>query len=236
MILYVNGDSHTAAAEAVNSFAFAEDDFKFIHLERQPHPNNLEVSWGQQLADLLGASFTCDAESASSNQRILRTTQDWISKQPRSTLDSTLMVIQWSTWERQEWQGQDGTWYQVNASGVDDVPADMQTRYKQFVVGVDWNECTQHWHNTIWGFHQELANQNIKHVFFNGNNDFSNIKHRFDWGVNYLAPYNSNQTYNNLLKSNKYATIGPESWHFGEDAHCFWAKHMLQYIVDNKLI
>jgi hypothetical protein len=26
MILYVNGDSHTAAAEAVNPHAFAEDD------------------------------------------------------------------------------------------------------------------------------------------------------------------------------------------------------------------
>ena len=45
MILYVNGDSHTAGAEAVNSHAFAEDDPALYHLGRLPHPENLEVSW-----------------------------------------------------------------------------------------------------------------------------------------------------------------------------------------------
>ena len=30
MILYVNGDSHTAAAEAVNPYAFAEDDGQYF--------------------------------------------------------------------------------------------------------------------------------------------------------------------------------------------------------------
>jgi len=32
MILYVNGDSHTAAAEAVNPHAFAEDDRNLQYL------------------------------------------------------------------------------------------------------------------------------------------------------------------------------------------------------------
>ena len=236
MILYVNGDSHTAAAEAVNSYAFAEDDFKFIHLGRRPHPANLEVSWGQQLADLLGARFTCDAESAGSNKRIIRTTRDWISKQSQSSLIDALVILQWSTWEREEWQDTDGTWYQVNASGIDIVPKHMQDRYRQFVINVNWNKCTAMAHSEIWAFHQELAQQNIKHIFFNGNNDFSKINNKFDWGDSYIGPYDSTQTYNSLLKSNDHLTICPDSWHFGENAHCFWAKHMLQYIVDNKLI
>jgi hypothetical protein len=44
MILYVNGDSHTAAAEAVNPHAFAEDDSALFYLGRAPHPENLAVS------------------------------------------------------------------------------------------------------------------------------------------------------------------------------------------------
>ena len=44
MILYVNGDSHTAGAEAVNPYAFAEDDPNLTHLGRLPHPDNLAVS------------------------------------------------------------------------------------------------------------------------------------------------------------------------------------------------
>ena len=47
MLLYVNGDSHTAAAEAVNPHAFAMDDPTLEHLRRLPHPENLAVSWGE---------------------------------------------------------------------------------------------------------------------------------------------------------------------------------------------
>ena len=43
MMLYVNGDSHTAGAEAVNSHAFAEDDPDLFYLGRAPHPENLAV-------------------------------------------------------------------------------------------------------------------------------------------------------------------------------------------------
>ena len=46
MILYVNGDSHTAAAEAVNAHAFAEDDPNLGYLHRLPHPDNLAVVGG----------------------------------------------------------------------------------------------------------------------------------------------------------------------------------------------
>jgi len=57
MILYVNGDSHTAAAEAVNAHAFAEDDSALRYLGRLPHPDNLAVSWGRIVADSAKAIF-----------------------------------------------------------------------------------------------------------------------------------------------------------------------------------
>ena len=91
MILYVNGDSHTAGAEAVNPHAFAEDDPNLIHLGRLPHPDNLAVSWGKKLSTLLKMAFYCDAESAASNDRIIRTTKEYINNHPQDVTD--LFVI-----------------------------------------------------------------------------------------------------------------------------------------------
>ena len=122
MILYVNGDSHTAAGEAVNDYCFAEDDPHLWAYGRAPHPDNLKVSWGQRLADMIGATLHCDAESASSNTRILRTTRKYL-----ETNHPDLIVIGWSTWEREEWSHK-GNYYQVTASGTDSVPEDLQQR------------------------------------------------------------------------------------------------------------
>lgn len=234
MILYVNGDSHTAAAEAVNPHCFAEDDGELYHLGRRPHPANLAVSWGQQLAKLINAEFYCDAESAASNARIMRTTRDWIRKN-YTRLDRTLMVIQWSTWEREEWP-YEGQYWQVNASGIDHVPRALQDRYKQFVASINWERCTEQAHRDIWQFHQELAAKNIRHVFFNGNNHFASVSWQPNWSKSYMDPYNSQMTYSNLLKTSGFSTINPQSWHFGPNAHSFWADHVLQYIKQNNLV
>ncbi len=234
MILYVNGDSHTAGAEAVNPHVFAEDDGQLYHLGRRPHPENFAVSWGWELSRRMNSECYCDAESASSNDRIIRTTRKWIAENSQR-LDRTVFAIQWSTWEREEWLHDDVYW-QVNASGIDDVPLELQARYKQFVVDVDWDRCVQDSHTKIWDFHQELKAQNIRHVFFNGNSHFGAIQHQKDWGVNYLAPYDAQMTYDQLLKNNGFATVSPESWHFGPAAHSFWANYMLQYMLSNQIV
>jgi hypothetical protein len=233
MILYVNGDSHTAAAEAVNNHAFAEDDPALFYMGRAPHPENLAVSWGKLLSLALRAGFHCGAESASSNERIIRTTREWLSVQPAK--QDLLVIIQWSTWEREEWL-HEGTYYQVNASGIDDVPEPLQQRYKEFVAGVDWQTKTQQAHDEIWAFHQELSNQNIRHIFFNGNNDFGPLTNRDDWGTSYIEPYNPNYTFNNLIQAQGIQTVSPKSWHFGREGHSYFCRFMLQYIIKNKLI
>ena len=234
MILYVNGDSHTAAAEAVNPHAFAEDDLRLAYLKRLPHPDNLAVSWGKTLADNIKASFHCDAESAASNQRILRTTQSWIEKNQKDW-SRTLMIIQWSTWEREEWP-HEGDYLQVNASGVDHVPESLQQRYREFIANVDWREKTQHWHQQIWQLHQELLDKQISHVFLNGDSDFSKIKDQQDWGPNYIGPYDPKHTYSAVIKSAGIETVAPNSYHFGRQGHSFFARFMLKYCIDNKLL
>lgn len=234
MILYVNGDSHTAAAEAVNPHAFAEDDANLFFLGRAPHPENLAVSWGKQLSLSLHAGFHCAAESASSNQRILRTSREWVSH-TRLVDSNQLMIIQWSTWEREEWL-HNGTYLQVGSSGLDHVPQELQEKYRHFVVGTDWNLKTQQAHDQIWEFHQELKALNIKHIFFNGNNDFSKIQNRQDWGVNYIGPYDPELTYDRIIRSHGIETVMPKSWHFGKDGHSVFHKFILNYIIKNQFI
>jgi hypothetical protein len=233
MILYVNGDSHTAAAEAVNSYAFSEDDPSLTQLGRTPHPANLAVSWGRLLSLTLKAGFHCAAESASSNSRILRTTREWVNQQ--RGLDDVLLIIQWSTWEREEWL-HEGIYYQVGSSGIDDVPQPLQEKYRNFVIGTDWTLKNEQAHKEIWKFHNELRSKGIKHIFFNGNNDFARVKNRQDWGLNYVGPYDAKLTYDAIIRAGGIDTVAPNSWHFGKDGHSYFHRFMLQYIINNKLI
>lgn len=240
MILYVNGDSHAAGAECVNPHAWAEDDSLYHSLGKQPHPENLLASFGYKLSNHLNATLVCEAQAGGSNERILRTTRQWLSNN-----HADLVVIQWSTWEREEWEHH-GEYYQVNASGIDHVPPELQQRYRDYILGIDWNQKTLKAHDTIWEFHQELLDQNINHVFFNGNNDFSilgdsrytglgDVKHK-DWGRYYIGPYDPQMTYDRVLRNNGFEWATPGHFHFRADAHCFWAEYLLQYIIDNKLL
>ena len=234
MILYVNGDSHTAAAEAVNAHAFAEDDPLLNYLGRLPHPANLSASWGRKLADILKAGFTCGAESAASNTRIMRTTRQWLLDHPAAYRDG-LVIIQWSTWERQEWLI-DGEYFQVNASGIDVVPESYQQRYKEYIANIDYGKTVVDAHEDIWNFHQELKLLGVKHIFFNGDNSFQGIQSQKDWGTSYIKPYAAAGTYHEWLRNNSFETVSRDSWHFGKESHSAWAGFMLQYIIDNHIL
>jgi hypothetical protein len=233
MILYVNGDSHAAAAEAAVPHAWAKDDEFFWGLGQRPHPENERVSFGCELANQLYAILQCDAQAGGSNRRIIRTTRQWLLDQ--ENVKDLFLVLQWSTWEREEWFDGNDDWVQVNASGIDEVPEHFKQRYKEYIVDIDWKKCTETAHETIWQFHQELKAQGIRHVMFNGNNHFGGLPPR-DWGTSYIGPYDPAQTYDSVLRSHGFTTVSPESWHFGADAHCFWGNYLLQYINNNQLL
>lgn len=233
MIIYVNGDSHSAAAEAVVPYGWAEDDPFYYGLGKRPHPENERASFGCEMANELNAILECQAQAGASNARILRTTRDWIDQTQPS--DDTLIIIQWSTWEREEWLI-DGEYYQVGASGTDSVPQSHQDQYREFVQSVDWDQARQQWHREIWSLHQELQDLGLRHLFFNGNSHFEGLLEKHDWGSNYMNPYDANLTYDAILRQNGYKTVNKDSWHFGEDAHRFWAQVMLKYAYTNNLI
>ena len=232
MILYANGCSHTAAAEAVVPDAFAKDDGR-AGIDRRPHPANLAASWCTQLAKQLSADLVCDAESASSNDRILRTTRQWLDT--TTNLADTLVVIQWTTWEREEWL-HNGTYYQVNASGVDWLPKNLQLRYKQYVANHDYWAKTQEWYEKIWNLHVELLDRKVTHLFYNGWSTLSDIPDKKDFGKSYLGPYSRELSYNSVLLNNGFEWVSPNSYHFDANGHCFWAKYLLQYIKHNNLV
>jgi hypothetical protein len=228
LILYVNGDSHSAGAEAVNSFAFACDDPKYKHLKRTPHPDNLVASYGQLVADSLDYQLVCDAESASSNDRILRTTQDYL-----KTNTPDLLIIGWTTWEREEWLI-DGVYYQVNASGVDYVPDSHKQQYIDWVLSVTPEQRDQYWHDTIHQLHQDLTVKKIPHLFFNTYTSFSHIAGaHVEWNDCYIDPYSDASTYFYWLKSQGLSTVTPSSYHYGADAHLIWAKHLTKLINES---
>jgi hypothetical protein len=231
MKLYVNGDSHSAGAEAVNNYCFAIDDPKLWELGRVPHPDNLAVSYGKLLADRLDYTFECEAESASSNTRIIRSTRDYLKESKPD-----LVIIGWSTWEREEWFHND-SYFQVTASGTDHVPKELAEQYKQWVINtVDRSaENELFWHNEIYKFHNELNDLGIKHLFFNTYRYFAHIKlnnlPKYDWDNSYIDPYDQNYTYYYWLKNNGFNTVNSQSYHFGADAHAKWADFLHQHLT-----
>lgn len=229
-MVYINGDSHSAGAEAVNPHCFAEDDYLYRGLGRRPHPDNLQVSYGCHLANMLGAVLHCDAESASSNSRIIRTTGQYLKNNPKPDL----VVIGWSTWEREEWF-YDDIWWQVNAGGIgEDWPDAVKQQYKKWVTEFQWQSAMNRSHQYIYNFHQELERLGINHFFFTAYEPWTGVD-QFDWNGRYMEPYNPDFTYYNWLTAKGFKTIRPDSYHFGPDAHAAWAEFLYQYLVHKNL-
>ena len=232
MILYVNGDCHGAGAEIANPHAFAEDDPLYWALGRRPHPDNLKLSYGCELANMLGAVLEYDAESASSNDRIIRTTYDYLKNKDAPDL----VIIGWSTWEREEWWDEDTQCHwQVNAGGIGaDWPEKIKAGYKNYIANIDMRESMNTAYNKIWKLHLDLQKQNIKHLFFNTFEPLSQVPES-DWTGSYIDPYNPDLTYYNWCIQHGFNTVNPNSYHFGADAHRAWAEFLYQTYIQKLL-
>lgn len=230
-ILYVNGDSHTAAAEAVNPHGFARDDSQYWDRGREPHPDNLAVSWGQKLAHRMNAQLICDAESASSNGRIIRTTVNHLEGSRHfGGAWPDYIIIGWSTWERKEWVFGDENW-QISAGGIgDDWPQELKNIYKDWVINIDYAKCMREAHKAIYALHCDLVLRNIKHLFFNTFLPLTGTE-QVDWLGSYLEPYNPDFTFYNWCLAHGFRTVYPGSYHFGPDAHAAWAEFIYPHVV-----
>ena len=231
MILYINGDSNAAGAEATNTYSFAEDDDRYISLGRRPHPSNEKASFGYVVSELLGWKRYNDSESGSSNDRIIRTTRDYLKDHRPDAI-----LIGWTTWEREEWL-HNGRWWQVNCSGRVSIPEELRDRYRDWIISQSQriNECEMIWHDEIWHFHQELNESKIPHLFFNCYRHFHWVSSRgffrHDWQGSYISPYEKSGTYFEWLTHQGYQPVSPESYHFGRDAHRKWAEFLYPHLT-----
>ena len=98
MILYVNGDSHSHG----------------MHLN--PHEKFSDI-----VAKEIGFNVVNAAQVGASNTSILRTTREYLA----SGETPDLILIGWTTWEREEWHYQN-QYYNINTSGHDQLPKELQ--------------------------------------------------------------------------------------------------------------
>jgi hypothetical protein len=208
MILYANGDSHTAGVGVDHRQTFA----------------NL-------VARHFGLTLVNHAQSGASNQRILRTTRDYLSNN-----DPALILIGWSTWEREEWLYQDN-YYDVNSSGHPGLPEELHDRYKQWVTEqtadvVDTK--SQQAHSDIYQLHTDLAQHSTGHLFFNCMYNFFKISEPVDWQDNYVGPYDNEYSYYWYLKNHGWKT---DAWyHYSAEAHAVWADVLIKHIEESNLL
>jgi hypothetical protein len=210
MLLYVNGDSHSAGHDA----------------------GGPAFSYGKNLADHLNMNFVCDAVSGCSNDTIITRTKNFLENNCPD-----LIVIGWSTWERETWKYK-GTLYNITSSGTDTVHPDLIEKYKQWVIDSCSSEFQQRKEEEnqekIWNLHNHLKEKNIKHLFFNCYSHFLYTrafnKKEYDWGTNYLAPYEKYSTYYFWLEQKGFKPANPKYYHYGPDAHKAWADYLLPYI------
>jgi hypothetical protein len=213
MIIYVNGDSHSAG----------------VSLESKTR------SFGSLVAQHFRLPVENQSLPGASNNYIIRITQDWI----RTCNDKYFVLIGWSSWEREEWPYRGG-FFQANSSADTFGDADLDQRYKTWVNALDETSVPKlgkHWHEQIWQFHEKLKTRNIPHLFFNCFYDFfvDQTQHR-DWDNCFLRPYDSQWSYWHYLKSQGYNTINANDLHFGADGHRAWADVLIQHIKTHKLL
>jgi hypothetical protein len=226
-ILYVNGDSHSAAAEAVNTHAFAADDPNYQHLGNQPHPANAAVSYGHNLAKLLDIELYLDAESACSNDRIIRTTREYL-----KTNNPGLIVIGWTNWEREEFLHQ-GTHYQFTANEPRIVwPQAVKNQHLKWVLEHDSKQASERYHELIYQLHLDIMDLGIPHVFFNCYSPFYKTEPK-EWDNCYISPYGSFRTFVHWARDLDLPKVGA-GYHFGPEAHKKWAKVLLDHLLLSK--
>ena len=235
MILYVNGDSHSAGAEINNTYCFAKDDPLYFGVN-MPHPDNIPNSFGGVLAQKINYSLWLDANSGSSNDCILRKTQNFIKSQNTQDI---FLLIGWSSFEREE-RLIDNEYYQFSPGfDCESCPENVKTEYKNYIVSYDQNKILQknkYWHQTVWDFHLDLQQKEIKHLFFNSYMEFIIPKHeQLDWGNSFIGCYNHTQTYWRWLENNKYKTVN-NGYHYGADAHAAWADRLYKWLTDHQLL
>lgn len=95
MILYVNGDAHSAGGHANVPFVTADDDFDNWYLGAAPHPENIAATYGSRLASILKARLILDTETGGTTDRIITGAKKFIGS--NKFKEQLIVIIGWPT-------------------------------------------------------------------------------------------------------------------------------------------
>jgi len=96
MILFVVGNNHAIAAQAVNRYNTAGEDKNYNLNGNSSHPANLAVSWANKLANALKMKLTL-SDACNTNEEIRDSINNWInSVSRRLTPDEIFIIAGWN--------------------------------------------------------------------------------------------------------------------------------------------
>ncbi len=177
--LYTNGCSWTAGHGI-------QDHWSLSHLTTEEAWNFLSTySWPTVLAKLLDVEHVNQAQGAGSNKRMVRTTIDWLHRYPREKYSSLLVVLGWTTVDRNEFYIKENEenqgWCMCNASqlistyGYPLVPNfskgfmnDVDDWHKSYLANIfNYQANYTYFFQEMWLMSNLLENLGIKYIFFN---------------------------------------------------------------------
>lgn len=232
MLLYANGCSMTYGAElgGMGSFAETERENKY----------RIEHAWPNQLGKLLNMQSINDAKGGSSNDRITRTTLEWISKYRSEGKDLTklFVVIGWSGEQRREFLSNRGEWYDLLPHWIpkNNKPIAKITKiYIRYFFNrqADVIRSTIHF-ITLQSFFKV---HNIPYLFFNALHEYilkdfnTEAKHLYkliDFRRFYLVD-------GGMYKNSQEYPVGPNN-HPLEKGHKVWANQLYDCIIKRGLL
>jgi len=209
MMLYVNGDSHSAGTDL----------------------KDISQAWPTILSNKLNLNVINESKPGGSNPRILRTTGNFTTH-----AKDIFVVIGWTSWEREEWYV-DNKYYDVNAGGHDPLPEKLIARYKSWVIKQDEEQrrCkSEIAHDQIYKLHCQYKDRKIPHLFFNALMPFTPCTQKVDWHNNYFGPYENESSY--YWHLTKAGFISNEFYHHSELAQSYWANVLYEYIIQKNIL
>lgn len=177
--LYTNGCSWTAGDDLEKDILFSNQPKITIN----DNPTKIRsirdiYSWPAKLAKLYNTSVINDAFSGGSNKRIVRTTCDFLQNYPKDKLDNLLVVIGWTTMERDEicvnnrWRIFNSSQQFSSFTHKDLLSHEIKSidKFQEHYVRDIANDVTNltHYFQQTYLLANLLENKGVKYYFFNG--------------------------------------------------------------------
>lgn len=240
MIIIANGCSHTAGAE----------------IEAELQGECYHRAWPKKLANLLDSKSKNLAISGASDDRVVRTTIEYLGKlKNRSDYDPSkiFVVVSWPGLYRAEiYKNSDnerGFWdegWMPIVAGNEETYKEQCSKlaflyYKSWVIRQNHYQASTKFYSNVLLLQNILISNKIKYLFWNSCGTVSLNKHEHYHNELYHKRFpfilDKNKSYTDLLELNGFRHSPFAVWgHYGEDAQEWFADFLYRYITKEKLL